>query len=216
MPRELTGFLALGGIIFLALIVESSTPVKIAYGENCNLTISRDPYFIFGGLLIGILSIGFPQIKPVTQHATPITLWRRFFAALADLHISIFLALTVVSLGLYAALFLNAGSWNWADYSGTEADAGLLSIGGALVGFLILYAYFWLPPKIGRATIGQYIMGFQIISDSETPIYVLRPILGYFAIGSFVIWAWFDSKGATEGRYWWDRATGTRPVKVSG
>lgn len=214
MQREHVGFITLGGLILMAIAAEVSTSVTIDCGTGCGITAPKEPYFIFSGLLIGAFAVGFPQIEPVLKGHRRVELWRRVVASVIDFHIVVASVLALTFLGLHIVLYMSSGSWSWSNADVDVSTVRLLNIVGTLVGFILIYAYYWLPSKCGRATTGQYIMGFQIVSDSHSPRFGLRPLFGYIAVASIILWIWFDSDGATEGRYWWDRASGTRPVMV--
>jgi len=215
MKREYVGFLCLAAIIALAILAEFSTVISIECGEFCTSTRPKEPYFSLGGLLIGAFAIGFPQLAPAPRASQRVELWRRSIACLIDLQCALAIGFSISDLVLRVFLYAMSGIWDLRNLNAGTHSNEILVFLSILFVFLLAYTYFLLPIKYKRATIGQYIMGYQILSDSETPKPALRPVLGYFALASTLLWIWFDSKGATEGRYWWDRATGTRAVMVN-
>lgn len=212
VQREHVGFLFLAAMIAEAIIAEFSTTTRFDCGVGCALSAPNELYSMLFGFLIGAFAIWFPQLEPVVRHDQSVALWRRVAAFLVDLHVGVVVALSVAFLVGQIMIFSLAGVWNWSDVDPSSPSIRIVNISGLLVSFALLYCYFWLPSKNGRATVGQYIMGFQIVSDSDTPKFGVRPLLGFIAICSVLIWIWF---GSTHGRYWWDRASGTRPIMVS-
>lgn len=215
MQREYVGFVVLGGLISMVIAVEHSTFVAIECGLGCSKTEPKEPYFMFCGLLLGAFAVVFPQIKPVLKGRRRVELWRRAAAALIDIQVVLGGVMSVTILLQHAALYVIFGSWSWSNSGAGDPTINWIYSVGAVVAFTLIYAYFWLPSKRSRATVGQYIMGFQIVSDSHSPKFGLRPLLSYIAFTSVMFWCWFDSGGAIEGRHWWDRASGTRPIMVT-
>lgn len=212
MKRERIGFLFLAAMTALAIIVEFSTTTRFDCGVGCSLSAPNEPYFMLFGFLIGAFVIWFPQLEPVVRHEQSVALWRRVAAFLVDFHVGVVAALSVALLVGQIMIFTLTGVWNWSDVDPSSPAIRVVNISGLLIALTLLYCYFWLPSKSGRATVGQYVMGFQIVSDSDAPKFGVRPLFGYIALCSFLFWIWF---GSTQGRYWWDRASGTRPIMVS-
>lgn len=212
MNREQVGFLFLAAMTALTVIAGFSSVVKFDCGIGCNFSAPNEPYFVLFGILIGAFSVWFPQLEPVKRADQSVALWRRSIALLVDLHVGITACVTVSLLASQIGVFALTGVWSWSEVDPSSPVVATVNGIGLLIAFTLLYCYFWLPSKNNRATVGQYIMGFQVVSDGSAPKFGMRPLWGYFALASLFIWIWF---GARDGRYWWDLATSTKPIMVS-
>jgi len=215
MQRELIGFLFLSAFVGLGVVASMSTQVAFNCGIGCNFSVPDEPYFELWGTLIGVAAIRFPQVDPLKRFEPRVRLWRRAVALIVDLHVVATGALAVTFLFLRITMFAIDGTLSWSVVDPSSPVIGPLNALSAIATFAMIYLYFWLVPKNGRATVGQYIMGFQIVSDVDFPKFWARPVIGFLALASWHIWIWFDRNGEYEGRYWWDRSSGTRPVMVS-
>jgi len=212
MQRELVGFISLSAIVIGAFIGSLSTGVTFDCGVGCNFSVTDEPYLEVWGALMGVCAVFFPQLDPIKRADQYVSLWRRTVALVVDFHVIVLSAVAVVFVFLRLVLLAIAQTWNWTKLDPLSPIIGPMNIVGLIGGFTLILLYFWLLPQKGRATVGQYIMGFQIVPDADRPKFWLRPLIGYVAIASLPFWIWFDSKGASEGRYWWDRVSGTRPI----
>ena len=79
-------------------------------------------------------------------------------------------------------------------------------------------SYFWLPPKFGKATLGQYVMGIRIVAARyEKPNYILRFCLGFISLWFWVLTILWRFAGMFQLRkqsniFWWDRHSQTRMI----
>lgn len=215
MRRELVGFLTLFAIVVFVAIAELSTEVTFDCGVGCSFSSTEEPFLDLWGVLISVCAVFFPQLAPVDRADKDVSLWRRTCALVVDFHIAVMGSVAIVLFLLRMSLLPIAQTWNWGELEAASPIVGPMNTLGVIVGFTLIYLYFRIPSETGRATVGQYIMGFQVVPDEERPQFWLRPLIGYVAICSIMIWIWFDSKGVSEGRYWWDRLSGTRPIMVS-
>ncbi|MEP3654410.1 MAG: RDD family protein [Litorimonas sp.] len=82
---------------------------------------------------------------------------------------------------------------------------------------LAFLAYFWLLPKFGRATLGQYMMGYRIVpADESRPkcLWRLAYVCGTAIMWPLFLFSWFMLRNDDIGIYWWDRKSSTRAVST--
>jgi hypothetical protein len=186
---------------------------------NAGCTTSCPPqpetgYWLAGlAALTAFVALFAPRAAPVEGLSRPVNIWRRGFAFIIDYHVVI-LVVTAAGTSLKQLM-----PWTNEAAVSTSAPPDVLQIMAAqLFAILVCLAYFCILPMCGRATAGQYTMGYRIENDPDPevrPRHVLRMFAAFFAACSWHIWAWFVKYEDTQkGNYWWDRVGRTRAVFV--
>lgn len=211
MNRETTGFFAAGIVLAFFLSLIAFEPVPIACGSHCEMTVREKPYFFPLSILIVWLYLFAPQKTQRPKRDDIVFLWRRIVAVWIDVFFLLQALLLFLELGVFLlSVFVTGG-----DVTAPEmARTGPIITCVALLLIASLYVLLYLPAKRGRSSLGEYLMGYQTVPVDDTPRYALRPFLGHFAMTSFPYWVWFDRISSIEGRYWWDRIAGTKPVRT--
>lgn len=216
MNREHVGFIFLGYVCVVLAFAQKGLSINGPCGPGCGLEVHSEPFLLLSGSLSALFVFGYKQLPAMPQRGRPVLMWRRLVAFVIDFYVSLLMIMVPVTLSLLVLNFANTNSWEWSfqlPQSPISNLIGFVSIGSM---FVMLHAYFWLHAKHNRATIGQYIMGFQILADSDFPRFGWSPILAYIAICSVHLWIWFKkTEDSRAGWYWWDRASGTRAVMTS-
>ncbi len=147
---------------------------------------------LFTGLALGAFVFGYVPAGDLIETPQPVLLWRRFLAFLTDL-LALFMVLNPV------LTHLNI-------------------FGGVLSGVMLVFCYFWLHGRFGRATLGQYVMAYRIEpmdGANGAPEYANRAIMGFV---SACLWPLTfiaaSQEDATSGTYFWDRESKTQAVSV--
>ena len=78
-----------------------------------------------------------------------------------------------------------------------------------------MFFFFSPPPKRGRQTLGQYVLGYRVISsgNADVPTYGRRALLSFVGLCAWplsVVLALRRKRKA----FWWDAATGSQVVRV--
>ncbi len=83
-----------------------------------------------------------------------------------------------------------------------------------IIGFTILFLYFWLMPQFGKATVGQHLLGYKIVPvTGKTANYPIRILLSIPAFMMNLATLAYYQKDTT-GIYWWDSLSNTRAVRT--
>ncbi len=216
MNREIVGFLLLGLICIEVLFSNAGMSITSPCGENCGLKVVSDPVPMIGGMALAIFLFTYKQIAANPQRDRPVLIWRRLSAFFLDMLVVLSVAMPPILLVILGVRFFDVGVWEWNFQMVDDPISGLIEFVAVLCMFVTLYVYFWLHNQHQRATIGQYIMGFQILKDSDHPRFGWSPVIAYIALCSVHMWIWFKKQEDSDrGWYWWDRAAGTRAVMVS-
>ena len=92
---------------------------------------------LFAGLALGAFAFGYIPAGDLIETPDAVRLWRRFAAFLIDL--------TALFMVLHPVL-------------------GMLRVPAAIIlGISLVFCYFWLHARFGRATLGQYILAYRIV-----------------------------------------------------
>lgn len=216
MNREIVGFLLLSLVCLEVLFSNATMNITSPCGENCGLEVISHPVPMVGGAMLAIFLFTYKQIKPKPQLDRPVLIWRRLSAFFLDMFVVLSVAMPPILLVILVFRFLDVGVWEWTFQTADDPLSNLTGFVAVMCMFVALYSYFWLHSENQRATIGQYIMGFQILKDSEHPRFGWSPVIAYIALCSVHFWIWFKKQEDSDrGWYWWDRAAGTRAVMVS-
>lgn len=161
------------------------------------------------GALFAVIAFLLPRAKPQIDLGRPVRIWRRGMALFIDWQVAGFSVAAVF--GLSRLVLLSAGV-------PTVVNDPLFTAVSISIAASAFFCYFWLHPKFGRATLGQYIMGYRIEHDPDPnipPHHFLRTVFATFAACSWHLWGWFVKYEDTQqGRYWWDKLGQTRAVFV--
>jgi RDD family len=207
MRREVLAFCLIGAGILVFILT--------AYGwipdPEPDASSGGPPEFALG-TLFAIIAFLLPRAKPLAGLDRPVRIWRRATAAIIDWYVAGFSIIAAFGLALMALTHA------WPEAAGNLPSHPLLRAALVTIVGSAFFSYFWLHPKFGRATLGQYIMGYRIESDPDPdvpPHHFMRTLVALFAAGSWHLWGWFVKYEDTQqGRYWWDRIGQTHAVFV--
>ncbi|MEC7290504.1 MAG: RDD family protein [Pseudomonadota bacterium] len=214
--REVYGFLFFGALVLTATILSVTPTIDISCGKSCGFAVSNPPVFVLGGLIIGAMTIFIPRVAPEHRPDAKVNLWRQIVAFLIDAHVGLFLGLATAHVFLHTGLLAIQGTWDWGAFSGSESTAAIFNLISGAIGLATLYSYFWLPIRSGGATVGEYMMGYQIDEQWDKRASPWRPLLLFIGVGSFPFWMLFlTSRFVTTNTFWWDEVSNVKPVMVS-
>lgn len=207
MRREWMAFALIGAAILVTLLTEYG----VIPDPEPDIGAGGPPEFILG-ILFAIIAFALPRAKPVIGLDRPVRIWRRVVALVIDWYVAGFGILAVI--GLSGLAFSSVALMPGAQVSLSPwSNAALV-----LAGLSAFFCYFWLHPKFGRATLGQYVMGYRIERDPDPnvpPHHFVRTWVAAVAACSGHLWIWFvNDKNTPPGTYWWDRVGQTRAVFV--
>lgn len=216
MSREHVGFALLGIICAMAVLSSTGSSTFASCGEGCGMEVSGDPAHLFAAVAFALLILIYRPSASKPQPHRPVRLWRRLVAFLIDYFVSLMMIIPTIILVIVASRYFMTGDWAWTFQLAQESTTNLIGFLSFASTIILMYLYFWLHTRFGRATLGQYVMGFQIMADSDHPRFGWSPLFAFIAMCSWHLWIWFKKDEDSKiGQYWWDRASGTRAFMVS-
>jgi len=195
-------------IIFFAGYIASYTTGPLS---SVNDSMTSSPKAIIWCAAVGASLVFFPRAQGQVRRGVYPGLFRRYFAANIDVAVAAFLMIAI--LFPFLLLIENAArdEWVWSWETATSPFYIPSLIVGVLSCFVGLYFYFRLHLERGRATPGQYMMGYKIIPVG-TPNYNRR-----IWNGLFFLWLWIVAWAARteeEGVYTWDKNSNSQAVRI--
>lgn len=177
-----------------------------------NQSMEADPKPIFYAIAFGLILTLFPRAERISKSDMRPGLFRRYIAANIDVAVAISFLIGFMSLILIMVENSARSEWVWSWEAAVSPFYTPTLILGILGCFIGIYFYFKIHLERGRATPGQYIMGYKIIS-SGIPNYNRR-------IWNGLLWFWlwpfaWASRTETQGIYSWDQNSNTQAVRVS-
>jgi hypothetical protein len=217
MSRTVYGF-ALAALAVLAWFSGSQTSSVGCINDTCR--VSAESSFLgvaVAAVLLIFVTLGL-QLKHQKDHFRKVRIVDRFFAFIIDLHIFLWIAVSINASHYILSEYFHTGNFNWnieRDFlRNSEAIAGFALTIATVAGW---FGYFYSHAILGRPTPGQYVMGYRVegLAGSERqPNYAMNIILG--VIGLCV---WPISLGMALARedkaFWWNRVAATRLVALT-
>ncbi|HET7232238.1 MAG TPA: RDD family protein [Longimicrobium sp.] len=217
-PSPLQAGIIASAALVLAVIGGGATATIQASPSGGELTtVASSPAALAASAIAACLWLRVAGVPPgLPRHDRP-SVWRRMSAVFIDV------AMAGVTLGAVAALLplaveaRAAGAWAWSfQRSSATAVDTVLSLGvvlAVLSGMMLWMAW---PSARGRRSVGGYVMGVRLVRVGGA-----GPSLGWAVLhvftGFLALCAWpvtLLAGADREGRYWNDRAAGSRVVRV--
>ncbi|MAW80433.1 MAG: hypothetical protein CMI63_09355 [Parvularcula sp.] len=161
--------------------------------------------------------IFYPQARDELDETKFVKIWQRFLAFILDFMV-VLLALTpILALPILLIEGRMTGSFEWSFSREFARDTDALAIlPGILLAFVALFLYFYLHAKAGKATLGQYVLGYKVtgLADaSRKPNYFARTMLSFVGMSMWPI-SWFLAAKNPDRKFWWDDASNSRAVRT--
>lgn len=213
-------FIIIAGFLFLSSWAAGG---RVGAGSSCEN--GRCLIYASSSLLSIVLSLGlfcflyfYPQQKSSHDNLEIVGVWRRLGAFYLDFMVVLIGVAPLLALPLlfqesnYTELF----EWNFERELSRSSDSSYIlpAVGFA---FWFLFYYFYKHPKSGRQTIGQYVLGYKVVSNAEKliePEFGMRVVYSYIGLCAGPISLYFALKNSDKA-FWWDSATNTKVIRVS-
>jgi hypothetical protein len=159
----------------------------------------------------------YPQRQCPIDPSRVVGLWRRFGSFLVDFTFVLMIVAPLAALPILAveAKYAETFQWSFArDYS-RPTDWLFFSLGGLAV-FAALFLYFYQHARLGRPTVGQYVLNFRVVPSGDgKPSYALRVLLSFIGLCMWPVSVILASRNSHK-LFWWDGETKTKVARVVG
>lgn len=182
--------------------------------QNCFVNASSSLVSIICGLILLVFVFKFPRTFSKTSEVRA-GVWRRFGAFFVDFLVVINALTPFMVIPALSAEFGYTGEFNWRferDFARPTDNLIILPTVFLMIGILLYYFYYF-GIRYGQ-TVGQYILGYKVISTNEplTKQTMKKRVL-YSAIGMCAWPITIVHALNNEKRFWWDSKTDTESFK---
>ena len=212
-------------IIIVGFLYLSSWAAGGSVGAGSSCENGRCLTYASSSLLSIVMSLGllfflyfYPQQENSNDSSEIVGVWRRLGAFYLDFMVALIGVTPLLALPLLIQESSYTGQFEWAferDISRSSDNYYILT-GVGLV-FWFLFYYFYKHPKSGRQTVGQYVLGYKVISGGKKltdPEFGIRVIYSCIGLCTWPISLYFALKNSDKA-FWWDGATNTKVIRVT-
>lgn len=184
--------------------------------DDCLVAASSSALSIVTAIVLLLFLVFYPRHEEVPDLSKAVGVWRRFGAFFLDFALAILIASPIVTLPILFAEASHSGAFVWSFHRDFSRPTDSLYLApAAFAMFLVLFLYFYLHARIGRATIGQYILGFRIrpADGNDAPKHGMRVVLSFMGL---CVWPVSAILALCHPRkaFWWDSATATNAIRM--
>lgn len=163
---------------------------------------------------MGGFVIWFPRLPREDYPERRVGIWNRFWACQIDFIVAICLLIGIYIILILIIEYLATGQWQWSYARDEMKVRDVFGEAGIFLLYFGLYYYFYKHAALGRATPGQYILGYRIVpAEYGVPQFGARVFHGAVALWLSIFTLIFTRKNKT-GIYFWDDATNTRAIST--
>lgn len=166
--------------------------------------------------IIGILGMILPRVQMQNLSDEGVGIWPRFGAFMIDMGMLMFIFTPLLTLPFLWIEYKYTGDFTWSFYRTFYRKTDLILWGFFLPLFAAIIYYFYKHAQIGKATVGQFIMGYTIIptGDNKKEAKYIQRIMG----GTLAACVWpitlLKFRKIKDGIFWWDEQSNTRAVRT--
>ncbi|MBI2398435.1 MAG: RDD family protein [Xanthomonadales bacterium] len=211
------GFLVVVGALLLSAMA-SSGRVGVTWScvnSECLVAASSSALSIAisVGLVLLLLLIPRQQCAPASTRVVGAV--RRLGAFLLDFTVAVLIASPLLAMPMLMAEANHSGAFAWSferDFSRQTDSAH--AVGGVGCVFIALFLHFYLPSRMHRPTIGQFVLGYQIRPNGgrHAPMYATRVVLSCIGLCAWPMSVLLAMRRANKA-FWWDVMTETTAVR---
>ena len=220
MVGRLLAFLVLVGAFMLSASLSGDHIGASSSCVNDECTVGASSSL--GSVIISIVIIGFLVLRPNLHTSVDATrvvgVWRRLGAFYFDFALVLLVIAPISALPILIAEASHTGEFQWSfARKFARPNDTLFVLPAVFIAFASLYFYFFYHPWKNKQTVGEYILGFKIIAESDRglgPSFGLRPLISFIGLCAWPISVFFALRKKDK-RFWWDTGSRTRAVIVT-
>lgn len=183
---------------------------------RCAVNASSSLISILISVALTVFVLIYPQRTSAPHETSVVGVWRRFGAFFLDFAsvVMVVSALGAVPLLIAEASFTGVFQWSFERDFARPTDT-VYVLPAVFGGFLLLFLYFYLHPRVNRQTLGQYVLGYRVmeVSTAAKPRYGVRVLLAFVGLCMWPISVILALRTPRKA-FWWDSATNSRVVRV--
>lgn len=211
-------FVLVFGAFFLTSTMSGGSVSSVCSNADCLVSASSSPFSV--ALAVGLLLflVFYPQLENTADNTRVVGVWRRFGAFFLDFTLVLMSVTPLAALPFLWAEAGHTGIFQWSfEREFLRPTDSVYILPSVFAAFLALFYYFYQHARVGRQTIGQYVLGYRVVRASGIdgePKYGMRVVMSFLGLCIWpisVILALRNSHKA----FWWDAATGSNVARVA-
>jgi hypothetical protein len=211
-------FLIVATVIVAALLAGGSGGFQLSCTNNdCYVSGATSFAAVIAAPVLCAFVLFYPQRITTATRTEPVKIVERVVAFFVDYLV---LLVATVPILTFLMLLLEAeatGAFRWQFSRSNLRPTDVFAIVVVLLVFVALFAYFYVHARIGRQTVGQYLLGFRMEPSSTEGRRSKLGLNAFLGIVGFCIWpiSVFLAAKRDDKAFWWDLRTGMRPTRVA-
>lgn len=188
---------------------------SVCENGKCYTAVSASLVSLALSIIIGLFALFCPRREMLANPAKPVGIFQRFGAFMLDFMavLSAFTPLFTLPILFFEAQATGAFAWSFSRDFARPTDA-LAIIPGVLLAQISLVYYYYFHAAKSRQTIGQYILGYKVAPViGAKPNYLQRTIYAVFGMCMWPVSTYLAARRLDKA-FWWDRASGTKVIRV--
>jgi hypothetical protein len=184
---------------------------------DCVVSASSSLLSIIIAIGLLLFLVFYRQIACTVDSSKVVGVWRRFGAFFLDFALVMLIVSPVAALPLLVAEANYTNAFQWSFHRQFARPTDVMYLMPAIVAaFLALFFYFYQHARVGRQTIGQYVLAYKVTmsaSAARAPNWALRVILSFCGLCMWPISVVLALR-TSQKIFWWDSVTGSSVVRV--
>lgn len=168
--KRLPIVLIMGGALFLmGYLMPEGAGFRIESSNNQYQAMAQGSLpGIFYGLAFGLLVFVLPRKEIIANAIKPVGVLRRLGAIYVNMFVILFILINLTVLPILLVEAMHTGEFQWSFYREfSRGTDGLVGGGSVLFIFGLIFYYYYKSLVNNRPTIGQYVMGYQIVNNGD-------------------------------------------------
>ena len=175
---------------------------------DCIVSVSFAPYGLILFPILFLIALRWPRREIEVLENSRVGIIRRYFALNVDVFVGMLAVLPFICMLALFLEFFVTGQWVWSFERETFRSTDIVSVAGIFVGFYGIYYYIKWHFQHGKQTLGQYLLGFQLLPAGENPMLSVRYFVALVNGAWWPTWPWTIFRRKQD--YWWDTASQTK------
>lgn len=183
---------------------------------TCVMTASSSLISIVLSIALATFALTYRQRAAPPDDARVVGVWRRFGAFVLDFSAVVLVVSSIGAVPMLVAEGHFTGQFQWSfTREFTRPTDTMIVLPVALGCFLALFVYFYMHARIGRQTLGQYVLGYRVTASSADvqPAYGQRVVLSFVGLCIWPISVIMAVRKPSKD-FWWDSATNSKVARL--
>lgn len=185
--------------------------------SDCLVSASSSLLSVVIAVALALFIARYRQVAVTLDSAKVVGLWRRFGAFVIDFAAVLLVVAPVAALPLLIVESHYTGAFHWSFERRFARSTDMVTLmPGIVAAFAGLLLYFYLHPRLGRPTVGAYVLGYRVMASSDTqsaPNWAMRTVCSFLGLCMWPVTVILALR-TPQKVCWWDSVAGTQAIRV--